>query len=145
MLTSSLPPARFAPSVRSFRLPALPAAAVLWACAAFCIPGVTIAEHPLAAPGVTSLTDSSVRFQVAEDHYAVLQRGEVRAVVVDNAEFHLPVLPGHRAGYNGIASLTHGRRDANLFVSAVAGLNFEPCLTRAPSGLDRNVAKCCRC
>ena len=125
MLTSSLPPARFARSVRSFRSPALPAAAVLWACAAFCIPGVTIAEHPLAAPGVTSLTDSSVRFQLAEDHYVVLQRGDVRAIVVDNAELDLPDLPGHRAGYNGVASLTHGRRDANLFVPAVAGLNFE--------------------
>ena len=88
----------------------LSAAAVLWACAAFGIPGVAVAEHPLAAPGITSLTDSSVRFQVAEDHYAVLQRGDVRAVVIDNAELDLPDLPGHRAGYNGVASLTHGRR-----------------------------------
>jgi hypothetical protein len=125
MLTSSLPPARFAQSVRSFRSPAFPAAAALWACAAFCIPAVAIAKHPLAAPGVTSLTDSSVRFQVAENHYVVLQRGDVRAVVVDNAELDLAELPGHRAGYNGVASLTHGRRHANLFVPAVAGLNFE--------------------
>lgn len=126
MLTSLLPHAKFAPFAGSFRWPPLlPAATVLWACAAFCIPGVTIADHPLAAPGITSLTDSSVRFQVAEDHYAVLQRGDVRAVVVDNAELDLVELPGHRAGYNGVASLTHGRRDANLFVPAVAGLNFE--------------------
>ena len=71
------------------------------------------------------MTDSSVRFQLAEDHYVVLQRGDVRAVVVDNAELDLQDLPGHWAGYNGMASLTHRHRDANLFVPAVAGLNFE--------------------
>ena len=51
----------------------LSTAAVLWAGAAFCIPSVVVARHPLAAPGVTSLTDSSVRFQVTENHYVVLQ------------------------------------------------------------------------
>ncbi len=104
---------------------ALFAAAVLWACAAICIPSVVMARHPLAAPGVTSLTDSRVRFQVAENHYAVLQRGALRAIVVDNAELDLADLPGHRAGYNGLASLTHTARDANLFVPAVGGLNLE--------------------
>ncbi len=125
MLTSSLPHAHFAQSACSFRSPALPAAAALWACAVFCIPAGSFAKHPLAAPGITSLTDSSVRFRVAEDHYVVLQRGDVRAVVVDNAELDLADLPGHRAGYNGVASLTHRCREVNLFVPAVAGLNFE--------------------
>jgi hypothetical protein len=104
---------------------ALLAAAVLGAGAAFCIPSVVMARHPLAAPGVTSLTDSGVRFQVAENHYAVLQRGALRAIVVDNAELDLADLPGHRAGYNGLASLTHTARGVNLFVPAVSGLNFE--------------------
>ena len=103
----------------------LSAAAVLWGCAMFCIAGTSFAGHPLAAPGITSLTDPSVRFRLAEEHYAVLQRGDVRAIVVDNAELNLADLPGHRAGYNGVASLTHTRRDANLFVPSVAGLNFE--------------------
>jgi hypothetical protein len=83
------------------------------------------AEHPLGAPGVTSLTDRSVRFRVPSEHSVVLQRGDVRAVVVDNAPLDLPDLPGHRAGYNGIASLTHRDRKENLFVPSYSGLNFE--------------------
>jgi hypothetical protein len=45
--------------------------------------------------------------------------------VVDNAAIDTPELPGHRAGYNGVASLSHARRPENLFVGAIAGLNFE--------------------
>jgi len=82
------------------------------------------ADHPLAAPGVTSLTDSSVRFRAAKGHHVVLERGGVRAVIVDNAKLDLPELPGHRAGYNGLGALSHRHRNANLFVPAVAGLNF---------------------
>jgi hypothetical protein len=108
----------------AFQILPLSGAAVLWACAAFSS-GLAAAEHPLAAPGVTSLTDPSVRFRVAEDHHVVLERGDIRAILVDNAELNVPDLPGHRAGYNGVASLTHRRREANLFVPAVAGLNFE--------------------
>lgn len=87
--------------------------------------GAAFADHPLAAPEVTSLTNASVRFRVAEDHYVVIERGDVRAILVDNADLDLPELPGHRAGYNGVASLTHRRRGANLFVPGIAGLNFE--------------------
>jgi hypothetical protein len=35
------------------------------------------------------------------------------------------VLPGHRAGYSGVGSLKHAKRQENLFVPAYAGLNFE--------------------
>lgn len=125
MLSRLLPEARFAPYVRSFRSSVVPAAAVLSACAACCVPGGAWAKHPLAAPAITSLTNSSVRYQVAENHHVVLQRGDVRAMIVDNAELDLPDAPAHRAGYHGVASLAHRRRDANLFVPAVAGLNFE--------------------
>ena len=83
------------------------------------------AAHPLAAPSVTSLTNPRVRYRVPSAHYAVLERGEVRAVVVDNAEVDVPELPRHRAGYNGVAVMTHQQRQENLFVPAVAGLNFE--------------------
>lgn len=83
------------------------------------------AEHPLAAPGVTSLTDESVRFEVPAEHHVVLERGDVRAIVVDNEAVDVPELPGHRAGYNGVASLTHRQRKENLFVPFYAGLNFE--------------------
>ncbi len=88
-------------------------------------------RHPLAAPGVTSLTQPSVRFRVAKSHIATLQRGPVTAIIVDNAAVNVAELPGHRAGYSGLASLTHAddpqRRDpsANLFVSPYAGINFE--------------------
>jgi len=135
MLTRSPPNTTVVPLVGLLRWPALPAAALLGACAALGIPGAGFAEHPLAAPGITSLTDASVRFAVSEDHYVVLQRGDVQAVIVDNAGLDLPDLPGHRAGYNGVASLTHRRRDANLFVPAVAGLNFEHIHDGAAAGL----------
>jgi hypothetical protein len=49
----------------------------------------------------------------------------VEAVVVDNRAVDDEVLPGHRAGYSGVASLKHTQRRENLFVPAYAGLNFE--------------------
>jgi hypothetical protein len=60
-----------------------------------------------------------------EERYVVLERGDTRAIVVDNAEGAAPELSEHRAGYNGVASLTHRDRQANLFVPLYAGLNFE--------------------
>ena len=57
--------------------------------------------------------------------YMVLSRGDVRAVIVNNDAVDDAVLPGHRAGYSGVASLTHTRRAENLFVPAYAGLNYE--------------------
>jgi len=61
----------------------------------------------------------------AERPYVVLERGGVRAVIVNNEPVDDEVLAGHRAGYSGLASLTHRRRDENLFVPLYAGLNFE--------------------
>jgi hypothetical protein len=55
----------------------------------------------------------------------VLRRGPLEAVVVDNRAVDDAVLPGHRAGYHGLASLKHTRQPRNLFVPAYAGLNFE--------------------
>ena len=55
----------------------------------------------------------------------MLERGDIRAVIVNNEAVDDEVLPGHRAGYSGLASLTHSRRRENLFVPAYAGLNFE--------------------
>jgi hypothetical protein len=78
-----------------------------------------------AAPGVTSLTRDDVKYTVPAEHFVVLRRGEVTAIVVDNSAIDTPELPGHRAGYNGVASLAHKSQPRNLFVGAVAGLNFE--------------------
>ena len=49
-----------------------------------------------------------------------LRAGDLTAVVGDNAADG-----AHRAGYNGLWSLTHRAEPTNLFVPAVAGLNFE--------------------
>jgi hypothetical protein len=46
--------------------------------------------------------------------------GDLTAVIGDNA-----AAGEHRAGYNGVWSLTHRSEPANLFVPSVAGLNFE--------------------
>jgi len=61
----------------------------------------------------------------ANKAYVVLQRGDVKAVIVNNEAVDNHVLPGHRAGYSGVASLTHRQRGENLFVPLYAGLNFE--------------------
>ncbi len=46
--------------------------------------------------------------------------GDLTAVIGDN-----DASGAHRAGYNGVWSLTHKTESANLFVPAVAGLNLE--------------------
>jgi len=62
---------------------------------------------------------------VLKKPYLVLERGDVRAVFVNNEPVNDEILPGHRGGYNGVASLTHRSQDKNLFVPLYAGLNFE--------------------
>ncbi len=76
-------------------------------------------------PPQTTLSDKSIKYTVASKPYVVLNRSDVRAVIVDNQAVDDKVLPGHRGGYSGVASLTHTHRKDNLFVPAYAGLNFE--------------------
>jgi len=76
-------------------------------------------------PRLTSLANPTLRYAVPDKPYAVLKRGDVEAVVVDNRAVDDAVLPGHRAGYHGIASLKHAQQPRNLFVPAYAGLNVE--------------------
>jgi hypothetical protein len=52
--------------------------------------------------------------------YDTFQAGDLTAVIGDNT-----AAGEHRAGYNGVWSLVHRTELANLFVPAVAGLNFE--------------------
>ena len=75
-------------------------------------------------PGTTSLTNPAVKFTVPARHHVVLKRGPITAIVVDNHAVEVPELPGHRAGYNGLASLTHARDGRNVFVPALAGINL---------------------
>lgn len=76
-------------------------------------------------PALTTLSDPVIKYQVAEKPYVILKRADIEAVIVDNSAVDDSVLPGHRAGYSGVGSLRHARRRENLFVPAVAGLNFE--------------------
>ncbi|MGB0740845.1 MAG: hypothetical protein ACPGXX_12310, partial [Planctomycetaceae bacterium] len=76
-------------------------------------------------PRLTTLSNPDITFTVPETGYAVLERAGVRAVIVDNRAVDDDTLPGHRAGYSGVASLTHAARDKNLFVPSYAGLNYE--------------------
>lgn len=68
---------------------------------------------------------SSAGSAVPDKSYVVLKRGDVQAVIVNNEPVDDEVLPGHRGGYSGVASLTHAGRSDNLFVPAYAGLNYE--------------------
>lgn len=51
---------------------------------------------------------------------ATFSVGDLTAVIGDNAASGT-----HRAGYNGLWSLTHKTQDTSLFVPAVAGMNLE--------------------
>src|SRR6266478_2778882 len=50
----------------------------------------------------------------------VIRAGDLTATIGDNS-----ASGEHRAGYNGVWSLTHRKEPANLFVPTVAGLNLE--------------------
>src|SRR5262249_50448388 len=52
--------------------------------------------------------------------HGTFRAGDLTAIIGDNA-----ASGSHRAGYNGVWSLTHATETTNLFVPAVAGLNFE--------------------
>ncbi|MCA9025248.1 MAG: hypothetical protein KDA86_08560 [Planctomycetaceae bacterium] len=74
---------------------------------------------------LTTLDNPAIAYTTAEAGYAVLNQGPVTAVIVDNRAVDNEVLPDHRAGYSGVASLTHAEQPQNLFVPTYAGLNFE--------------------
>lgn len=76
-------------------------------------------------PKLTTLSDAKVRYRVPKKAYVVLKRAGVEAVIVDNRAVDDDVLPGHKAGYSGVASLRGAGKKDNLFVPAYAGLNYE--------------------
>lgn len=76
-------------------------------------------------PKLTTLSDPTIRHRVPEKPYQILRRAGITAVIVDNRAVNDDVLPGHRPGYSGVGSLTSDKRAENLFVPALAGLNFE--------------------
>ncbi len=88
----------------------------------FAIPSVAFTAE---LPKLTTLNNSAIKYEVPTKPYVVLRHGEVKAIIVDNSAVNDDVLPGHRAGYSGLASLTHARQKRNIFVPTYAGLNFE--------------------
>ncbi len=81
--------------------------------------------HPLQAPGVTSLTNASVKYEVPDKHFVVISRGPITAVIVDNEAIDVPECPKHREGLNGVAVLKHADRPDSFYVPGSCGLNFE--------------------
>ena len=98
-----------------------------WLIGACIATGVLTAAQSSTAepPKRTTLSDPSIHYRVPDQPYVVLERGDVEAVVVDNRAVDDDLLPGHRAGYSGIASLKHTKRPESLFVPSYAGMNFE--------------------
>ena len=76
-------------------------------------------------PKRTTLSDPTIRYEVPKKPYAVLHRAGIEAVIVNNEAVNDAVLPKHRAGYSGVASLMGAGLKTNYFVPTVAGLNFE--------------------
>ena len=70
-------------------------------------------------------SDRKTATSETEKSYMVLERNGVRAVIINNDPVDNEILPGHRGGYSGVASLTHEKQPGNLFVPAFAGLNYE--------------------
>lgn len=73
----------------------------------------------------TSLLSPSETMTRPEKGYTVLRRDGLEVVVVDNRAVDDEVLPGHAAGYHGIAAIRHRDQPRNMFVPRYAGLNFE--------------------
>ena len=73
----------------------------------------------------TSILRQDIRFPASEKGYVVLKRADIEAVVVDNRAVDDEILPGHAAGYHGLAALRHTKQSRNIFVPTYAGLNFE--------------------
>jgi len=70
-------------------------------------------------------SSTNIKDTNSDKSYVILERSDVRAVIVNNEPVDDEVLPGHRGGYSGVASLTRQSQDRNLFVPFYAGLNFE--------------------
>ena len=74
---------------------------------------------------VTTLSRPDIPFRVPDQPWHRLHRGDISMVVVNNEAVDDETLPGHRAGYSGVARLSHRLRPETLFVPSVSGLNFE--------------------
>jgi hypothetical protein len=96
-------------------------ASLFFPCLAACVAHASQGDLPKR----TTLSDASIRYEVPKKPYAVLRRAGIEAVIVNNEAVDDAVLPKHRAGYSGVASLLGAGLKSNYFVPGVAGLNFE--------------------
>ena len=80
-------------------------------------PAIPVAGEPMIRRIITWLVSHGVDDLVLNLHH---RPETLTAVVGDNA-----AAGDHRAGYNGLWSLTHRTEPTNLFVPAVAGFNLE--------------------
>lgn len=111
--------------VSQFRTPsdfAFPRYACLWVMLLSFATNVSAQQPP---PSRTTLSLPDTAYKVPEHGYAVLKRGPIEAVIVDNRAVDDAILPGHKAGYHGLAALKHRDQKVNLFVPSFSGLNFE--------------------
>lgn len=96
------------------------------ACVCLILMGAMLSAAGLPEPQArTTLSHKNIRYTVPDKPYVVLRRGPIETVVADNRAVNDEVLPNHRAGYHGLASLKHERQPRNLFVPSFSGLNFE--------------------
>ena len=102
---------------------------------AFCGGQVLAADPP---PRLTTLSDSSIDYRVLEKPYVVLRRADVEAVVVDNRAVDDDVLPGHRAGYSGVASLKHTQAPGKPVRALLRRLELRSISTTGPAGTARS-------
>lgn len=94
-------------------------------CAMFSMIALSAMAYADELPALTSLSNAHLEFTVPEKDYVVVRRDDIEAVIVNNAAVDDNVLQDHRAGYSGVASLTHADHKENLFVPGIAGLNYE--------------------
>lgn len=69
----------------------------------------------------TQKADTLKPIGLVEENTVTVQNGNLKVVFIDNKE----APPYHKAGYNGIAELSHAEEDSVLFVPAYAGFNLE--------------------
>jgi hypothetical protein len=85
--------------------------------------GADAKPHSFAAARVTTLTNKSVKYGEPKEHFVVLKRAGVTAIVVDNTAIEPPIRRRTAARLSGVASLTRTDQPENIYNPV--GLNFE--------------------
>jgi len=90
--------------------------------AILCLGTIILSSCYTKKPGHDPVAEYSLRPDKVEAQQVVrLSNGLINATFVDNTAFG----EEHRAGYNGIAELTHKSQDSSVFVPFFAGFNLE--------------------